>query len=108
MQAERAGFGKRVRVDGVIALAFEHHLAIAKNVPLPQVVEWLVERAPTGIIEFVPKIDPTVQKMLALREDIFDDYTIEAFTTALSQRGRIVKQKEVSQSGRTLFVFDRS
>lgn len=108
MQAERAGFGKRVRVDGVIALAFEHHLAIAKNVPLPQVVEWLVERAPTGIIEFVPKSDPTVQKMLALREDIFDDYTIEAFTTALSQRGRIVKQKEVSQSGRTLFVFDRS
>jgi ribosomal protein L11 methylase PrmA len=108
MQAERAGFGARVKVDALIALAFEHHLAIAKNVPLPQVVDWLVDRAPVGIIEFVPKDDPTVQTMLALRDDIFDDYGIETFTGQLSERARIVDRKVVSESGRTLFVYDRS
>jgi ribosomal protein L11 methylase PrmA len=108
MQAERAGFGQRAQVDGIVALAFEHHLAIAKNVPLPQVVDWLVDRAPVGVIEFVPKDDPTVKTMLALREDIFDDYSLETFSNRLSQRARIVDQQTVSGSGRTLFFFDRS
>jgi ribosomal protein L11 methylase PrmA len=108
MQAERAGFGQRAQVDGIVALAFEHHLAIAKNVPLPQVVDWLVDRAPVGVIEFVPKDDPTVKTMLALREDIFDDYSLETFSNRLSQRARIIDQQTVSGSGRTLFFFDRS
>jgi ribosomal protein L11 methylase PrmA len=107
MQAERAGFGERAKVDAVVALAFEHHLAIAKNVPLPQVVDWLVDRAPVGVIEFVPKDDPTVKTMLALREDIFDDYSIETFTNRLNERARIVQQKVVSESGRTLFFYER-
>jgi ribosomal protein L11 methylase PrmA len=108
MQAERAGFGQRAQVDGVVALAFEHHLAIAKNVPLPQVVDWLVDRAPLGVIEFVPKDDPTVRTMLALREDIFDDYSLETFSNRLSQRARIVDRQTVSGSGRTLFFYDRA
>jgi ribosomal protein L11 methylase PrmA len=108
MQAERTGFADRARVDGMVALAFEHHLAIAKNVPLPQVVDWLVDIAPTGVIEFVPKDDPTVKTMLALREDIFDDYSLETFSNRLTARARIVKQKTVSSTGRTLFFYDRT
>jgi ribosomal protein L11 methylase PrmA len=108
MQAERAGFGERAKVDAMVALAFEHHLAIAKNVPLPQVVDWLVDRAPVGVIEFVPKDDPTVQTMLALREDIFDDYSVETFTNRLTQRAKIVQHQTVSGSGRTLFFYDRT
>lgn len=106
-QAERRGLMARMPVDAVIALAFEHHLAIARNVPLPDVVDWIVAMAPTGIIEFVPKNDETVQRMLALREDIFPDYTEEAFAAALSSRARIVRSEAVSKSGRTLFQFDR-
>jgi ribosomal protein L11 methylase PrmA len=106
-QAERQGFAKRTQADAVIALAFEHHLAIGRNVPLPQVVNWLVSMAPTGIIEFVPKNDSTVQKMLALREDIFPEYTEIVFAQALQDRARIVSQQVVSSSGRTLFWYDR-
>src|SRR5690606_8929642 len=89
MQIERGGFSDRFSTDAVLALAFEHHLAIAHNVPLAQVVEWITSMAPAGVIEFVPKSDPTVVKMLALREDIFPDYTEEAFATALARCGRI-------------------
>ena len=106
-QAERPGFSKRAKADAVIALAFEHHLAIGKNVPLPQVIKWLVETAPTGIMEFVPKNDTTVQQMLALREDIFPGYSEAAFVQALEQNSRIVGRQVVSNSGRILFVYDR-
>ncbi|MFP9135988.1 class I SAM-dependent methyltransferase [Devosia sp. XGJD_8] len=106
--AERRGFAERYSADAVIALAFEHHLAIAHNVPLPEVVEWIVGLAPAGIIEFVPKEDPTIQKMLALRTDIFDDYNIHTFRQSLSAVADIQQEFQVSSTGRTLFEFTRS
>lgn len=105
-QCERIGFAARAQqVDAVIALAFEHHLAIAKNIPLPQVVRWLVSLAPQGVIEFVPKEDVTIQKMLALREDVFPDYSLISFETALLSCAKIVARQEVSKGGRVLFWF---
>jgi ribosomal protein L11 methylase PrmA len=106
-QAERRGFSKRAKGDATIALAFVHHLAIGKNVPLPEVVKWLVGTAPTGIIEFVPKSDPMVQRMLALRDDIFPDYSEATFVQALERNSRIVGRQVVSKSGRSLFRYER-
>ena len=104
-QRERAGFAKRARADAVIALAFEHHLAIQKNVPLDQVIDWICGLAATGIIEFVPKNDQTIVQMLALRGDIFPGYTEEAFVKALDSRAEIVSKAVVSRSGRALYEF---
>jgi ribosomal protein L11 methylase PrmA len=106
--AERKGLAKRAKADGLLALAFEHHLAIGRNVPLPGVVEWLVGHAPQGVVEFVQKSDPTIRQMLALREDIFDNYDEAAFEAALSARARIVKSEVVSAAGRKLYWFDRT
>ncbi len=106
-QSERGGFGQRFKADALIALAFEHHLAIGRNVPLDDVVDWLISLAPTGILEFVPKTDSTVQKMLALREDIFPDYTEDAFTQAIERRAKVVSKTVVSSEGRTLFRYQR-
>jgi len=55
-QEERAGMAARGPVDAVLALAFVHHLAIAKNLPLPRIVRWLTGLAPAGVVEFVPKV----------------------------------------------------
>jgi len=106
-QRERQGLEGRAKADALIALAFEHHLAIARNIPLPQVVEWLVGFAPNGIIEFVHKNDPTIQQMLSLREDIFEHYNEEVFVTALESHARIQKVCQVSSSGRKLFWYAR-
>ncbi|WP_372841387.1 class I SAM-dependent methyltransferase [Phaeovulum sp.] len=105
-QAERDGFAERARADAVLALAFEHHLAIGKNIPLAEVVAWIVERAPCGLIEFVPKSDPTVQIMLTLREDIFGDYSEESFRAALEQVAQVVKKTTVSATGRSLYEYE--
>jgi ribosomal protein L11 methylase PrmA len=106
--AERKSLNARANADAVLALAFIHHLAIGRNVPLPDVVRWLVELAPRGIIEFVQKTDPTVRRMLALREDIFTGYTEEAFVAALGQHGRIVETKTISAAGRRLYAYERA
>ena len=58
-------------------------MAIAKNIPLNEVINWLVSLAPTGLIEFVPKNDLTIINMLELKGDIFPNYTIENFENAL-------------------------
>ena len=71
-------------------------------------VDWLVGHAPQGVVEFVQKTDPTVQRMLALREDIFDQYEEAAFESALAARARIVRSEVVSTAGRKLYWFDRS
>jgi SAM-dependent methyltransferase len=106
-QAERAGFAQRARADALLALAFEHHLAIGRNVPLAQLLPWLTGLASAGVIEFVPKSDPTVQRMLALREDIFTEYDQETFRNCLAKNARIVRDEVVSQHGRRLFWYDR-
>ncbi len=106
-QQERRGIADRRCADAILALAIVHHLAIGRNVPLPDVARWLVELAPNGIIEFVPKSDPMVQVMLAARDDIFDSYTEEAFAQALQSRATIIDRQQISATGRMLFTYTR-
>jgi len=107
MERERGGLQSRAKADGVLALAFVHHLAIARNVPLEQVLEWIMGLAPSGVIEFVPKEDPMVQTLLRLREDIFPNYTEKNFRECISREARIVKTQVVSKSGRLLIEYAR-
>jgi ribosomal protein L11 methylase PrmA len=106
--AERRGLVHRGSADALLALAFEHHLAIGRNVPLDQVVQWLVSLAPCGLIEWVEKTDSTVQCMLALREDIFNRYTLPVFEAELTRHARVVKSVTVSDEGRRLYWYERN
>lgn len=106
-QGERTGFAGRANADALLALAFAHHLAIGRNVPLDQLLGWLTGLAPKGVIEFVPKDDPTVRQMLALREDIFERYGREEFEACLARCARIVRSEQVSAHGRRLYWYAR-
>ena len=107
-ERERQSLGARASADAILALAFVHHIAIGRNVPLDRVIDWLIGLAPNGVIEFVPKADPMVTRMLKLREDIFDTYTEDTFLNAISARARIVKSSVVSAAGRRVVWFDRA
>ncbi len=104
-ERERKGFKKRANFDGLIALAFEHHLSIAKNIPLNQTVNWLIELAPRGLIEFIPKNDETIKKMLMLKGDIFKSYNEQNFKNLILKRAEIISEEIVSQSGRKLIEY---
>ena len=103
---ERKSFKERANFDGMIALAFEHHLAIGKNIPLNQVILWLTSLAPKGLIEFVPKDDITVKKMLEFKGDIFNEYSVENFEKYLNLHSKIVSKK-IIETGRIIYEFQR-
>lgn len=80
---ERMSLVERGPADLVLALALVHHLALANNVPFSHIAAFLAAIARHLVIEFVPKEDPKVQRLLAGRADIFSDYTQSAFEQAL-------------------------
>ena len=107
LQSERKGFLQRAKFSGMLSLAFEHHLAIAKNIPLDQVIEFLTNIAPRGLIEFVPKEDETIKKMLEFKGDIFPDYTEANFEKYLLKNSEIISKSIVSNSKRTIYEYKR-
>ena len=104
---ERRSFLDRGEPDVLMALALVHHLAIGNNVPLDQIAELLARIAPRAIVEFVPKEDPMAQRLLAARPDIFERYTIDGFRDAFGPRFRLVRESPITDSPRTLFLFER-
>jgi len=104
--AERAAFLERGPVDAVMALALIHHLCISNNVPLPQLADFFAGLGRWLIIEFVPKSDSQVQRLLSTRVDIFSDYTREGFETAFSERFAIREAAPVEGSERTLYLME--
>jgi hypothetical protein len=104
---ERKSLVARASAEVVLALALVHHLAITGNVPLPAVAAWLAQLAPEAIVEFVPKEDPMVEFLLASRDDIFPDYTIEHFRSAVAPLFETIAEHSVDGSTRVLFHLRR-
>jgi hypothetical protein len=103
--SERDSITARLKTDLVMALALVHHLAIANNVPLPLIADWLSNMAPYLIIEFVPKVDEKVKLLLQHRKDIFDGYNFENFKSAFANKYQIIKEEKVGSTQRVLFLM---
>jgi hypothetical protein len=106
--AERASLFRRAPANTVMALALVHHLAIGANLPLGRVASFLARCGRSLIIEFVPKEDPQVRQMLAIRDDIFPEYTVEGFEAAFSRHFRIKRAEPLLDSVRRLYLMERA
>jgi hypothetical protein len=104
---ERLSLEARGPADLVMALALVHHLAIANNVPLPTLADWLARLGRSLVIEFVPKSDPQVERLLTNRTDIFPHYTPEGFERAFEPAWRIEAKQRIDDSQRTLYLMRR-
>jgi hypothetical protein len=104
---ERTSALDRVSRGTVVALALVHHLAIANNVPLPHLAEFFAGVANALIIEFVPKEDLQVQRLLATRQDIFPDYSREGFERAFAAHFDVHALQAVTGTPRTVFAMTR-
>jgi hypothetical protein len=107
-QGERKGLAARGPADFTLALALVHHLRISANVPLGRIFSWLAEVARGGVIEFVPKGDPMVQRLLATRDDVYPDYTEEGFEAALAEQFQVDEKLALPDSHRVLYRFSRT
>lgn len=103
--SERSSFVERTQCDLVMGLALIHHLCISNNTPLSYVAEFFHSIAPAAIVEFVPKEDSQVQRLLSAREDIFPNYTLEGCIEAFKEFYPTVEKYDVSGSCRTMLLF---
>jgi ribosomal protein L11 methylase PrmA len=104
---ERDSFLQRGPVDATLALALVHHLAISNNVPLARVAEFFSACGEWLIVEFVPKSDSQVQKLLRSRADIFSEYTQAGFEKAFGQWYTVKESSAVRDSERWLYLMHR-
>ena len=103
---ERKSLKQRGKFDAAISLALIHHLVLAKNIPLTQAIEWIVSFSSIGLIEFVPKEDPTAQTMLSLKGDIFPDYNEKNFENILLYFKKIKKKTKITSTNRIIYEFE--
>jgi hypothetical protein len=102
---ERLSLIDRGPADVGLALAVVHHLAISGNVPLGRVASFLRRACRSLIIEFVPKEDSQVRRLLATRPDIFDEYTRDGFESAFVEHFAIDRAEPIAGSERTLYLM---
>lgn len=103
--AERDSLETRGPADLVMALALIHHLRIGNNVPLSMVAEFFANLGSSLIIEFVPKTDSQVQKLLASRKDVFDDYDQATFEKIFKGYFKITRHEPIKGTKRTLYLM---
>lgn len=105
--AERASLLDRIDADVVLALALVHHLAIGSNVPLPMIASLFARLAPHAIVEFVPRQDAMVRRLLSSRRDVFATYSIEGFRAAFGRDFEVLSETAIEGTERTLFHLRR-
>jgi len=105
---ERMSLLERGPADMLFALALIHHLAISNNVPLNKIAKFLSRMCKTLIIEFIPKNDTQVQRLLTNREDIFPDYTNNAFESEFMRYFRIKDSEKIKDSERILYLMENN
>lgn len=105
--SERKSFNERGNVKGVMALALIHHLAISNNVPFEKIANWFATLGEYLIIEFVPKDDSQVEKLLKTRKDIFPSYQIDYFEESFGKYFKIIKKNPIKNSKRTIYLMRR-
>ena len=104
---ERMSLMDRGPVDAVFALALIHHLAISNNLPFNKVAAFFSKICKSLVIEFVPKNDSQVQRLLSTREDIFDNYKQQVFEDEFKRYFTIRSCEKVRDCERTLYLMER-
>ncbi len=74
---------------------------------MQEVIDALIELAPSGIIEFVPLSDPMSARLAAGREALFVHYTADAFRAAINRNATIMRELKVPESDRILILYER-
>lgn len=102
---ERHSLADRGPADVVMALALIHHLAISSNLPFARIADFFRQLCHFLIIEFVPKPDPQVKRLLRSREDIFHDYDQRSFEKGFELHFAITESRPVGEDGRVLYLM---
>jgi hypothetical protein len=102
---ERMSILERGPADAVLALALVHHLAIGNNLPFDKIASFFSKICNWLIVEFVPKSDLQVQRLLRTREDIFYDYTEQSFFDAFEGYFEVEDSVRIDGMQRSVYLM---
>ena len=72
--------------DGMICLAFIHHMCIGNNVPLDQFIEYLGKFSNNILLEFVSPNDQMVKNMTFNKKNIIQNYSLHEFREIVKKK----------------------
>jgi hypothetical protein len=84
-----------------------HHLAISNNLPLDRIARFFSRMGSALVVEFVPKSDSQVQRLLATRADVFPNYERAGFEAAFAPYFETLDTRPVAGSERSLYLMRR-
>jgi hypothetical protein len=102
---ERVRLEHRGQPDLILCLGLIHHLVIAGNVPLPEVVDWLASLNAEVVLEFPSKKDPMVVGLLRNKFDQYEDYSLPALESCLQKYGFQIRSRTVLPSGERTLLY---
>jgi hypothetical protein len=101
---ERGTLGDRGKPDLTLCLALVHHMAITRNVPLREIVDWLASLGGTVVVEFPLRSDPMVQRLLAGKRDgAHADYDRAWFERCLHDAFEVEREQKSPSGQRVLY-----
>jgi hypothetical protein len=101
---ERGTLADRGRPDLTLCLALVHHMAITRNVPLREVVDWLAGLGGTVVVELPLRSDPMVRRLLAGKRDgAHEDYDRAGFERCLHDAFVVDRELELPSGQRVLY-----
>lgn len=105
---ERLSLIERGMADAAFALALIHHLAISNNLPFEKIAKFLSRCCKSLIVEFIPKDDSQIKRLLLSREDIFIDYNQKIFEEKFKKFFNIERLVRIGDSNRVLYLMIRN
>jgi SAM-dependent methyltransferase len=103
--AERKDLAGRGTPDLTLALALVHHLAITRNLPLGELIDWFAGLDSALVVEFVDPSDEMAQRLLApKRAGLHADYHRDVFERLLGERFAVERTEELAGGRRVLYL----
>lgn len=104
---ELDAFSNRSYADAVMAMELIHHLSISHNLPFENTAELFAQIGKSLIIEFIPKKNSNVKKLLIKKKDVFPNYNKEYFEQTYSKYFDIKEAKSIPNCASTIYLMAR-
>ena len=104
-ERERKPLPARGKPDLTLCLALLHHLALARNIPLEEIVGWLAALETSLVVEFVTRDDPMARRLLSgKREGLHSEYELELFERCLAESFVVERREPLASGSRILYL----
>jgi hypothetical protein len=100
---ERRTLLDRGRPELVLALALIHHLALSRNIPVPDLIDWFASLRSDLVVEFVAPDDPMSQRLLRHKGGLDFGYTQDSFERYLSRHFTVLRVERLGSGTRTMY-----